>query len=86
MVTIILLLSLLLRVLEFVIVIWVLMSWLPGAQQSSIGRLLGQIAGFILDPIRRFIPRTGFLDFTPLAGVLLLQAAQLGLQALAQIF
>lgn len=86
MVTIILLLSLLLRVLEFVIVIWVLMSWLPGAQQSAIGRLFGQVAGFILDPIRRFIPRTGFLDFTPLAGILLLQAAQLGLQALARIF
>ncbi|MCT0020759.1 YggT family protein [Weissella cibaria] len=85
MVSIFLLLSLILRALEFVILIWVLMSWLPGAQQSALGQFLGMIAGFILDPLRRFIPRTGFIDFTPLAGLLLLQAAQVGLQAIARM-
>ena len=34
------LLMLVLRAMEFVILIWVLMSWLPGAQQSALGQLL----------------------------------------------
>ncbi|SCB87734.1 YggT family protein [Weissella bombi] len=84
MATILGLLNLLLRALEFVIVIWVLMSWLPGAQQSSFGQLLGKIAGLVLNPLRRFIPAVGIIDFTPLVGLILLQAAEMGLRAIAQ--
>ena len=84
MATILGLLNLLLRALEFVIVIWVLMSWLPGAQQSSFGQLLGKIAGLVLNPLRRFIPTVGIIDFTPLVGLILLQAAEMGLRAIAQ--
>ena len=62
------LLMLVLRAMEFVILIWVLMSWLPGAQQSALGQLLGRIAGIVVDPIRRVMPRTGIIDFTPLIG------------------
>ena len=79
------LLMLVLRAMEFVILIW-LMSWLPGAKQSALGQLLGRIAGIVVDPIRRVMPRTGIIDFTPLIGLLLLQAAQVGLRAIAQAF
>ena len=84
MLTILGLLNLLLRALEFIIVIWVLMSWLPGAQQSSLGQLLGRISGLILNPLRRFIPVIGIIDLTPFVGLILLQAAEMGLQAIAR--
>ena len=84
MLTILGLLNLLLRALEFIIVIWVLMSWLPGAQHSSFGQLLGRVSGLILNTLRRFIPTTGIIDLTPLVGLILLQAAEMGLQAIAR--
>jgi YggT family protein len=83
---IIVLLSYLLEALEFVIVVWALMSWLPGAQQSKFGQLLGRIAGLVIDPIRRFMPRTGMIDFSPLVAILLLYGAQMGLIALSRFF
>ncbi|MBC6499406.1 hypothetical protein H7R52_13270 [Weissella confusa] len=41
---------------------------------------------FEIAAIRRVMPRTGIIDFTPLIGLLLLQAAQVGLRAIAQAF
>lgn len=75
-----------LRIWEYVIFAWVLMSWLPGAQQSSLGQFLGKISSVIVDPIRKIMPRIGMLDFSPLVALLLLQAAQMGLVAVSQVF
>ncbi|GAK30640.1 putative membrane protein [Weissella oryzae SG25] len=79
-------LMLVLRAFEFIILIWALMSWLPGAQRSRFGQLLGRLAGLIIDPIRRVMPRTGMLDFSPLIGIILLQLAQMGIQMISQGF
>ena len=86
MILILSIVSWILRIWEYVIFAWVLMSWLPGAQQSSLGQLLGRLAGVIVDPIRKIMPRTGMLDFSPLVALLLLQAAQMGLVAVSQVF
>lgn len=79
-------LSLVLRAWELVIFVWVIMSWLPGAQQSALGRTLGNIVGILCNPIRRMLPRTGMIDFSPLLALLLLSVAQMGLRALSQVF
>lgn len=72
-------LSLVLQALQIIIVVWALLSWLPGGQQSGFGQLLGRIAGLVVDPIRRVLPTIGMLDFSPLVAILLLQGAQYGL-------
>lgn len=86
MIYILLAISLILRAFEFIILIWALMSWLPGASQSSFGRLLGRVAGIVVDPIRRIMPRTGMLDFSPLLAIILLHLAQMGVQMISRGF
>ncbi|KRN31749.1 YggT family protein [Weissella halotolerans] len=70
---------------EVMIIISALMSWLPGAQQSKLGSWISQAADIILDPIRRFMPRAGMFDFSPIIGILILQAADYGIMAIIQI-
>lgn len=77
-------LSLVLQALQIIIVVWALLSWLPGGQQSGFGQLLGRIAGLVVDPIRRVLPTIGMLDFSPLVAILLLQGAQYGLVNIAR--
>jgi YggT family protein len=86
MIYLIAILSWFLRAMEFVIVIWALLSWLPGAQRSGFGVLINRIASIIIDPIRRVMPRTGMIDFSPLVALLLLYLAQMGIAGLAQMF
>lgn len=71
--------------LEMIIILAALMSWLPGATDSKLGRIVNRIAGLIVDPVRRIMPRTSFIDFPPLVAILLLQAAQLGLTAIVRV-
>lgn len=70
---------------EIMIVISALLSWLPGAQQSTIGSWITRAANIILDPIRQIMPRTGMIDFSPIIGILILQAADYGIVAIIQV-
>jgi len=79
-------LSLVIQALQIVIVVWALLSWLPGGQQSGFGQLLGRIADVIISPIRRVLPTIGMLDFSPLVAIILLQIAEYGLINLARTF
>jgi YggT family protein len=36
-------------------------------------RTIDQIVDPVLDPIRRFMPRTGFIDFSPMVALILIQ-------------
>ncbi|MDR3190439.1 MAG: YggT family protein [Lactobacillaceae bacterium] len=74
-----------LQALELIIVLSALMSWLPGATQSPLGRFIGRIAGLIVDPIRRMLPPARVLDFSPIVAILLLSAAEMGLRALVSM-
>ncbi|MCM0582392.1 YggT family protein [Weissella diestrammenae] len=82
---IIALLHYLIQGLELIIVISALMSWLPGASQSPLGRWVNSVASILVNPIRRIMPRTGMIDFSPLIALLVLQAAEMGIRMLAQI-
>lgn len=77
------LLSMALQAFQIIIVVWALLSWLPGGQQSGFGRALGQLADLVVGPIRRVMPTVGMFDFSPLVAILLLQGAQYGLIQIA---
>ena len=68
-----------LRVYLFVILIYVVLSWIsPGSGFNPVANLLAAIAEPVLRPLRRLIPPIGGLDLSPLF-------ALIGIQALTMI-
>ncbi|MCM0598787.1 YggT family protein [Periweissella fabalis] len=61
-----------------------LMSWLPGAYQSKLGRIITRLVQPFLD-IFRFIPTLGGIDFSPLIAIIVLEMAQQGLLAVFRL-
>jgi len=62
----------------FVTALWllvvgrVLLSWINPTFQGPVGRFLFETTEPLLAPIRRFMPTTGTLDFSPLVLLLIL--------------
>lgn len=70
------------RIYTFVIIAYVLMSWIPNARESFIGELLGKIVEPYLAPFRRLIPPIGgMLDISPIVALFALQFIAMGLIA-----
>lgn len=68
------------------VVIYILMSWFPGARDSGIGRALASIVEPYLEPFRRIIPPLGMFDISPIVALLVLQFATNGLHVLFGLF
>nr|WP_052114825.1 YggT family protein [Pontibacillus sp. HN14] len=65
---------------------YILMSWFPGARDSSIGRFLSAICEPYLEPFRKIIPPLGMIDISPIVAIFALNIAQLyGLPVLYDI-
>lgn len=64
---------------RFILIIYFLMSWLPGAYQSNLGRILYRISEPYIGFFRRFVPPIGFISLAGLVGLLALQFIQSGL-------
>ncbi|MHA0855862.1 YggT family protein [Paenibacillus sp. CMAA1364] len=76
-------LNLLFEIYFYMIVIYVLMSWLPNLRNNFIGELLTKLVEPYLAPFRRFIPPImGMIDISPIIGLFVLQFVQLGLKFL----
>ena len=52
----------------------VLMSWVNPRFEGPVGRFLYETTEPFLSPIRRVLPQTGFVDFSPLVAFFLLSA------------
>lgn len=64
---------------NFMIIIYILMSWFPGARDSQIGELLGRAVEPYLSIFRKFIPPIGgMLDISPIVGLIALRFIQSG--------
>ncbi|WP_024625017.1 YggT family protein [Lactiplantibacillus fabifermentans] len=79
------LISRLFQLYQLAILIYILMSWFPGAYNTGVGRFLGRICEPFLSVFRRFIPAIAGLDFSPIIAVLVLQFAETGLFYLLQM-
>jgi YggT family protein len=72
--------SLLQSIYFYMILIYVLMSWLPSVKESFVGELLGRMVEPYLRPFRRFIPPIGgVLDISPIVALISLQFVGYGL-------
>jgi len=63
---------LLIKLLWWIILIGVILSWFPSAAYHPVGGVIMQISRSILDPVRRVMPDLGMLDLSPIVGLLTL--------------
>jgi len=64
---------------QIALVVYILMSWFPGAYNPAVGRFLGRICEPFLSIFRRFIPAIAGIDFSPIIAFLVLEFAERGL-------
>ncbi|MCJ2145536.1 MULTISPECIES: YggT family protein [Bacillus] len=74
-------LSILLTVYSFALIIYIFMSWVPNARESSFGRVLASLCEPYLEPFRRIIPPLGMIDISPIVAIFILRFADAGLLA-----
>lgn len=73
------------NVYQFMVIAYVLMSWVPQMRETAIGRLLERLVEPYLAPFRRFIPTLGILDISPIVALIALSFAKDGLLTLLQM-
>ncbi|MFD0715152.1 YggT family protein [Paenibacillus sp. GCM10027626] len=75
------------QIYTFMIIGYVLLSWLPNARESFIGDLLGKLVEPYLTPFRRIIPPIGgMLDISPIVAIFALQFVAYGIIAVINFF
>ncbi|WP_284140889.1 MULTISPECIES: YggT family protein [unclassified Virgibacillus] len=79
------LLDFVLYVYIFAIIIYIFMSWFPGARESTVGEFLGKIVEPYLEQFRKIIPPLGMIDFSPIVAIIVLQLAKVGVWELYKI-
>lgn len=66
---------------KWILIIYILMSWVPSVQDSSIGRLFARVCEPFLAPFRKIIPPIGgVIDISPMVAFVVLWFAQIGIQ------
>jgi len=58
------------------VLIRVILSWVRFDPYHPVSVLIHQVTEPVLAPIRRFLPSTGMIDFSPLVALVLLQVVQ----------
>ncbi|HDR4419714.1 TPA: YggT family protein [Bacillus cereus] len=71
---------------SWALIIYILLSWFPGAKESTFGDFLARICEPYLEPFRRFIPPLGMIDISPLVAIFALKFATSGLISLFNYF
>lgn len=80
-------LSLALTLYTWGMIIYILMSWVPGARESTVGEVFSRIYEPFLEFFRKVIPPLGMIDISPLVAIILLNIANRGLgQLFAMLF
>ena len=80
--TLIYLIGLLYNIYFYILIAYVLLSWVPNARESFIGQWLGRISEPYLSIFRRFIPPIGgILDISPIVALFALRFIAYGLEA-----
>lgn len=69
----------------YMIIAYILLSWIPNARDSFIGGLLGKAVEPYLSPFRRLIPPIGgVIDLSPIVAIIALQFVYRGIIAVIE--
>jgi len=66
------------------LIAYILMSWVPAAQNSAIGRMLERVCEPYLGIFRKFIPPLGMIDISPIVAIFMLNFIERGLVIVIQ--
>jgi len=61
------------QIYSFVIVVWVVASWIPQLQRHRAMTYVGRMVEPVLAPLQRAIPPIGGLDISPVVAIIALQ-------------
>lgn len=64
--------SLFLYLLIAAVVIRALLSWFPGGYNNAFGRIIIQVTEPLMEPVRRYMPRTGMIDLSAMVVIIIL--------------
>ena len=64
---------------RFMLIGYILLSWIPAAQDSAVGRFLVAVCEPYLGIFRRFIPPIGMIDISPIVAIFALSFIEKGL-------
>lgn len=65
---------------QYLVIAYVLLSWLPSARESFIGQMLGKLVEPYLSPFRRLIPPiAGMIDISPIVALIALRFVVAGI-------
>lgn len=70
---------------RIILVVYFLMSWLPGAYQSTIGQILYRICEPYVGFFRRFVPPIGMISLAGLAALFALTLVEYGVVTLINL-
>ena len=79
MAQIILLFTAIFRIYEFLMIIYILMSWIPESRSTQLGRVISGFVEPYLSIFRKIIPPLGMIDFSPIIAFIVLDLAMQGL-------
>ena len=63
---------------RYMLIGYILMSWIPALQESAVGRFLEKVCEPYLGFFRKFIPPIGMIDISPIVGLLVLYFVERG--------
>ncbi len=63
---------------RYMLIGYILMSWIPALQESAVGRFLERACEPYLGFFRKFIPPIGMIDISPIVGLFVLYFIERG--------
>lgn len=70
---------------SFILIIYILMSWVPSMRENAFGRFIGTLAEPYLSFFRRFIPPLGMIDLSPIIAIFALRFISAGVSNVFQM-
>ena len=67
---------------SFLLIAYILMSWVPSIREGKFGQLLGKIVEPYLSFFRRFIPPLGMIDISPIVAIFALRFISRGISTI----
>ena len=71
---------------RFMLIGYILMSWIPALQESAVGRFLETVCEPYLGFFRKFIPPIGMIDISPIVGLFALVFIERGVYSVLSFF
>lgn len=70
---------------SWALIIYIFMSWFPGARESAVGEFIGTICEPYLEIFRSIIPPLGMIDISPIVAIFSLRLALGGIKGILSL-